>query len=147
MPATLSILTNVFPPHERAKAIAIWAGLAGTGAAIGPVTSGFLLEHFWWGSVFLVNVPLVLGAIIGGRFLVPNSKDPHAERLDPVGAGLSMVGLSAVLYGIIEGPTHGSTDPTTCVPPAVWTVTHALSDVSMRRASAPRVTATVRAWA
>ena len=60
MPATLSILTNVFPPQERAKAIALWAGLAGAGAAIGPVAGGFLLEHFWWGSVFLVNVPLVL---------------------------------------------------------------------------------------
>jgi EmrB/QacA subfamily drug resistance transporter len=113
MPATLSILTNVFPPHERAKAIAIWAGLAGAGAAIGPVASGFLLEQFWWGSVFLVNVPLVLAAIVGGRFLVPKSKNPNAEPLDPVGAALSMVGLSAVLFGIIEGPTHGWADPTT----------------------------------
>jgi EmrB/QacA subfamily drug resistance transporter len=107
MPATLSILTNVFPPHERAKAIAIWAGLAGAGAAIGPVTSGFLLEHFWWGSVFLVNVPLVVAALVGGRLLVPTSKSHNPEPLDPVGAGLSMVGLSAVLYGTIEGPTHG----------------------------------------
>jgi EmrB/QacA subfamily drug resistance transporter len=113
MPATLSILTNVFPPHERAKAIAIWAGLAGAGAAIGPVASGFLLEHFWWGSVFLVNVPLVITAIAAGRILVPNSKDPNAEQLDPIGAALSMVGLCAVLYGIIEGPTHGWTAPAT----------------------------------
>jgi EmrB/QacA subfamily drug resistance transporter len=113
MPATLSILTNVFPPHERAKAIAVWAGLAGAGAAIGPVTGGFLLEHFWWGSVFLVNIPLVLGALAAGRVLVPTSKDPQAERLDPVGAGLSIVGLGAVLYGIIEGPTHGWTAPVT----------------------------------
>jgi EmrB/QacA subfamily drug resistance transporter len=116
MPATLSILTNVFPPHERAKAIAIWAGLAGAGAAIGPVTSGFLLEHFWWGSVFLVNVPLVAAALIGGRVLVPTSKNPNAEPLDPVGAGLSIVGLSGVLYGIIEGPTHGWTAPATLGP-------------------------------
>jgi len=107
MPATLSILTNVFPPHERAKAIAIWAGLAGAGAAVGPVAGGFLLEHFWWGSVFLVNVPLVLAALIGGRVLVPNSQDDHAEPLDPIGAGLSMAGLGGVLYGIIEGPDHG----------------------------------------
>ena len=113
MPATLSILTNVFPPQERAKAIALWAGLAGAGAAIGPVAGGFLLEHFWWGSVFLVNVPLVLGALVAGRVLVPNSKDPYAEQLDPVGAGLSIVGLGAVLYGIIEGPTHGWTAPAT----------------------------------
>ncbi|MDQ1506480.1 MAG: hypothetical protein QOD57_4207 [Actinomycetota bacterium] len=107
MPATLSILTNVFPPHERAKAIAIWAGLAGAGAAVGPVAGGFLLEHFWWGSVFLVNVPLVLAALIGGRVLVPRSQDPHAEQLDPTGAVLSMVGLGGLLYGIIEGPSHG----------------------------------------
>jgi EmrB/QacA subfamily drug resistance transporter len=113
MPATLSILTNVFPPQERAKAIAVWAGLAGAGAAIGPVASGFLLEHFWWGSVFLVNIPLVAGTLIAGRKLVPNSEDPNAERLDPVGAGLSIVGLGAVLYGIIEGPTHGWTAPAT----------------------------------
>ena len=116
MPATLSILTNVFPPQERAKAIAIWAGLAGAGAAIGPVTSGFLLEHFWWGSVFLVNVPLVLAALVGGRALVPNSKNPNIEPLDPVGAALSMVGLCGVLYGIIEGPTYGWTDPATLGP-------------------------------
>ena len=113
MPATLSILTNVFPPHERAKAIAIWAGLAGAGAAIGPVASGFLLEHFWWGSVFLVNIPLVAAAVVAGRVLVPRSKDPHPERLDPVGAGLSMVGLGVLLYGIIEGPTHGWAAPAT----------------------------------
>jgi EmrB/QacA subfamily drug resistance transporter len=116
MPSTLSILTNVFPPHERAKAIAIWAGLAGTGAAIGPVAAGFLLEHFWWGSVFLVNVPLVLAALIAGRVLVPNSQDPNAEPLDPIGAGLSMAGLGGLLYGIIEGPAQGWTAPATLGP-------------------------------
>ncbi len=108
MPATLSILTNVFPPQERAKAIAIWAGLAGAGAAIGPITSGFLLEHFWWGSVFLVNVLLVTAALISGR-LVPTSKDPAQPRLDPVGALLSIGGLGALLYAIIEAPHHGWT--------------------------------------
>ena len=113
MPATLSILINVFPPQERAKAIAVWAGLAGAGAAIGPLSSGFLLDHFWWGSVFLVNIPLVAGALVAGRVLVPNSQDPNTERLDPIGAGLSIVGLGAVLYGIIEGPTYGWTAPAT----------------------------------
>jgi EmrB/QacA subfamily drug resistance transporter len=113
MPATLSILTNVFPPHERARAIAVWAGLAGAGAAIGPIASGFLLEHFWWGSVFLVNLPVVAAALIGGRLLVPRSKDTAQPPLDPVGALLSMAGLGALLYGIIEGPNHGWTDPVT----------------------------------
>jgi MFS family permease len=113
MPSTLSILTNVFPPNERAKAIAIWAGLAGAGSAIGPVASGFLLEHFWWGSVFLVNIPLVVAALVAGRVLVPTSRNPNTEPLDPVGAVLSMIGLSGVLYGIIEGPTLGWTAPET----------------------------------
>ena len=85
MPSTLSILTNVFPAHERPKAIAIWAGISGGGAAIGPVASGFLLEHFYWGSVFLVNVPMILAALGLGAFLVPKSKDPEEQPLDLVG--------------------------------------------------------------
>jgi EmrB/QacA subfamily drug resistance transporter len=107
MPATLSILTNVFPPHERTKAIAIWAGIAGGGAAIGPIASGFLLQHFWWGSVFLVNVPIIAGALIAGRILLPTSRDPEQGRLDPIGAVLSIAGLSSLVYAIIEAPAHG----------------------------------------
>jgi EmrB/QacA subfamily drug resistance transporter len=107
MPATLSILANVFPPGERARAIAIWAGFSGAGAAIGPVLSGFLLEHFWWGSVFFVNVPIVLVALISGAILVPTSKDPDHGRLDPIGAGLSVVALVSLLYAIIEAPVKG----------------------------------------
>jgi EmrB/QacA subfamily drug resistance transporter len=109
MPATLAILINVFPPQERAKAIAVWAGLAGGGAAIGPITSGFLLEHFWLGSVFLVNVVLVAAALVAGRRLVPASKDTAQSPLDPVGALLSIAGLGALLYAIIEAPHHGWT--------------------------------------
>src|SRR6266568_4882402 len=71
MPATLSILTNVFPVHERARAIAIWAGVAGAGGAIGPITSGYLLAHFSWGSVFFINLPVVILALVAGKFLVP----------------------------------------------------------------------------
>ena len=107
MPSTLSILTNVFPVRERAKAIAIWAGIAGSGAAIGPITSGLLLEHFWWGSVFLINLPIIATALIAGWVLVPKSKDRTETPLDPVGALLSIVGLSALVYAIIEGPHHG----------------------------------------
>ena len=107
MPATLSILTNVFPPHERGKAIAIWAGVSGGGAAIGPVASGFLLEHFSWGSVFLVNVPIIAIALAAGYVLLPKSKDPDPDRLDPTGALLSIAGLSALVYAIIEAPHNG----------------------------------------
>ena len=109
MPATLSILTTVFPPQERARAIAVWAGLAGAGAAIGPVAGGWLLEHFWWGSVFLVNLPLIAVALVGGRLLVPTSRDPRQPPLDVVGAGLSIVALASCLYAIIEAPNHGWT--------------------------------------
>ncbi|MEA3185069.1 MAG: hypothetical protein QOJ74_1546, partial [Ilumatobacteraceae bacterium] len=107
MPATLSILTNVFPRHERGKAIAVWAGISGGGAAVGPVASGFLLEHFSWGSVFLVNVPIVALALVAGYVLLPKSRDPEPERLDPAGALLSIAGLGALVYAIIEAPRRG----------------------------------------
>ena len=107
MPSTLSILTNVFPTRERAKAIALWAGISGSGAALGPLASGLLLEHFWWGSVFLVNLPIIAAALIAGWVLVPKSKDATESPLDPVGAVLSIIGLGALIYAIIEGPHHG----------------------------------------
>ena len=107
MPSTLSILTNVFSAEERPKAIAIWAGISGGGAALGPIASGWLLEHFFWGSVFLVNVPFILAALIAGAVLVPSSKDPAESPLDVPGALLSVVGLSALVYAIIEAPHYG----------------------------------------
>jgi MFS transporter, DHA2 family, integral membrane protein len=107
MPSTLSILVNVFPAHERAKAIAIWAGTTGAAGAIGPVASGWLLGYYWFGSVFLVNVPFILLALVGGWFLVPKSRDPEQGRLDPVGAGLSIVGIVALVYGLIQAPSEG----------------------------------------
>jgi EmrB/QacA subfamily drug resistance transporter len=113
MPATLSIITNVFTdPRERGRAIGVWAGVSGIGVGLGPVTGGFLLQHFWWGAVLLVNVPIVIFGLIAGFFFVPNSKDPSAPKLDPVGAVLSIVGLSTLLWGVIEGPSRGwgSTD-------------------------------------
>lgn len=109
MPATLSIITNVFPSSERPKAIGVWAATAGVGVALGPLTGGALLEHFYWGSIFLVNIPIVVIGLLAGVFLIPNSKDPHAARLDLVGAALSIAGLSALLYAVIEGPTAGWT--------------------------------------
>lgn len=108
MPATLSIVTNVFRvPAERAKAIAIWAGFSAIGIAVGPVAGGYLLRHFYWGSVFLVNIPFAVIALVLGRFLVPTSKDSTAPKLDPIGAVLSILGLVILLWSIIEAPTKG----------------------------------------
>ncbi len=86
-------------------------GGRGRRARSGPLVGGFLLQHFWWGSVFLINVPVVIFAIVLGRFLLPTSKDPSAPRLDPIGAVLSVIGLVALLWGIIEAPSKGWTDP------------------------------------
>jgi EmrB/QacA subfamily drug resistance transporter len=114
MPATLSILTNVFTvAKERAVAIALWSAIAGAAVALGPVTGGFLLDHFSWGSVFMVNVPIVIVAVIAGWLIVPTSRDPSAPRVDVVGALLSIVGLVGLVYTIIEAPRHGWTAPAT----------------------------------
>jgi EmrB/QacA subfamily drug resistance transporter len=111
MPATLSIITNVFTARrERAQAIAIWSATAGAAVAIGPVTGGWLLEHFWWGSVFLVNVPVVVVALVLGQLFVPTSRDPAAPPIDVPGALLSIAGLVVLVWAIIEGP-GGWTDP------------------------------------
>jgi EmrB/QacA subfamily drug resistance transporter len=107
MPATLSIITNVFPPEERGRAIALWAAIAGVAVALGPITGGFLLQHFYWGSIFLVNVPIVVIALIAGVFLIPTSRDPSKPALDFFGAFLSIVGLVTLVYAIIEAPDRG----------------------------------------
>jgi EmrB/QacA subfamily drug resistance transporter len=112
MPATLSILTNVFPAEERGRAIGVWAGVSGLGVALGPLIGGFLVEHFGWHEVFTVNLPIVVLALIAGAILVPTSKDPSAPRLDLPGAALSIAGLGALVYGLIEAPQNGWTDPT-----------------------------------
>jgi len=113
MPSTLSILVNVFPPHERTKAIAIWASVTGAAGAVGPVASGLILTHFSYGAVFFINVPFVLTALVAGFFLVPKSKDPEQGVLDPLGAFLSIVGLVSLVYGLIEAPDRGWAAPVT----------------------------------
>jgi EmrB/QacA subfamily drug resistance transporter len=111
MPSTLSIITNIFPPTERGRAIGVWAGVAGLGIVLGPIIAGWLLERFWWGSVFLVNLPVVALAIGAGWPLVPESRDPNATPLDPIGATLSIAALVTLVYGIIQAPEHGWNDP------------------------------------
>jgi MFS family permease len=108
MPATLSLVVSVFTDaRERAMAIAIWTATAGAGVALGPVVGGLLLDRFWWGSIFIVNVPLVVLAIAAGRRLLPDSKDPGARPIDWRGAGLSSAGLVALVWAVIEAPAKG----------------------------------------
>ena len=112
MPSTLSIITAVFPAEERAKAIGVWAGVSGLGIAIGPVAGGWLIEHASWNAVFLVNLPFVAAALLAGHWLVPESKDPAAPRLDIPGFAMSISGLTTLVWAIIEAPSKGWTNPT-----------------------------------
>jgi EmrB/QacA subfamily drug resistance transporter len=107
MPATLSVIANVFPAEERAKAIGIWAALAAIGVGLGPLTGGLLLEWFEWYSVFLVNVPVVLVALLMGIRYVPESRDPRPGSFDITGAALSTLGFTILVYAIIEAPERG----------------------------------------
>ncbi|MBP2054752.1 EmrB/QacA subfamily drug resistance transporter [Streptomyces griseochromogenes] len=103
VPATLAIITQVFRPEERPKAIGLWAASAGLAVAIGPVTGGLLLEHFWWGSIFLINLPIVLLGTVAIAGVVPESADPAPGRLDPLGVLLCVAGLGLLVFGIIKG--------------------------------------------
>ncbi len=107
MPATLSIIANVFPPEERGKAIGIWAALAAIGIGLGPLAGGLLLEWFDWSAVFLVNVPVALAAVLLGIRLVPESRDPHPGSFDVAGAILSTAGFTVLVYAVIEAPEEG----------------------------------------
>ncbi|MFF3325918.1 DHA2 family efflux MFS transporter permease subunit [Streptomyces sp. NPDC002889] len=138
MPATLAVLVNVFDRDEQPRAMGIWAGSVGVAIALGPVTGGLLLDHFWWGSIFLINVPVVIVALVSMALLVPDSKDPDPGRLDPTGVVLSIVGLVVLVYGIIRAGELGDfTDWSVLAPVAVglgvltWFVVHA------RRSSHP----------
>ncbi len=113
-PTTLGLITNIFTdPASRARAIGLWAAMVGVGVAAGPITGGWLLEHFSWGSIFLVNVPIAVVAVIGGWLFVPTSRDPGAPRVDVPGLILSSVGVTALVYTVIEAPTWGWTSPRT----------------------------------
>jgi EmrB/QacA subfamily drug resistance transporter len=112
MPSTLSIIANVFPPQERVRAITIWAGVSGLGVGLGPFVGGLLIENFDWSAVFLLNVPIAILALALGVVLVPESRDPSGAPLDIPGAVLSIGAVSALVYGIIEAPATGWTEPT-----------------------------------
>jgi EmrB/QacA subfamily drug resistance transporter len=115
-PATLAIITSVFrDPRERAKAIAVWSAVSGLAVAAGPISGGWLLEHFWWGSVFYVNVPIVILGVVAAVVLVPESRDEEAPRLDVVGLALSIAAITSLVLTIIEAPSWGWTATATLV--------------------------------
>jgi EmrB/QacA subfamily drug resistance transporter len=108
MPATLSLVATVFTdPRERATAVGIWAATAGLGVALGPLLGGLLLDHFAWGAIFLVNVPLCAAALVAGRALLPTSRDVAAPPVDWPGAALSGLAVTAAVWALIESPAHG----------------------------------------
>ena len=113
MPATLSILNAVFPPKERPQAIAAWSAVTGAGVVIGPTLGGLLLSHFWWGSVFLINLPLAALALIGVLLTVPETAEPSRQRFDLLGVVLIAGSLFALVDAIIEAPGRGWTAPAT----------------------------------
>src|ERR1700683_1973638 len=108
MPQTLSIISNVFEPGERARAIGLWAMAVGLGIATGPVLGGLLLDHFWWGSVFLINVPVTAVGVIAAAILIPESRNSEAGGIDFIGVLLSIAGLITLVYGIVQGGDTGS---------------------------------------
>lgn len=127
MPTTLSIIVNAFgEPGERARAIAVWTAASGAGIALGPIVGGLLMRSFSWSSVFWINVPLLVAALVGTLHVVPDSRDPHATRLDPVGALLSIVGVGAIVYAIIEGPASGWLSTSTLTASAIGATTAVL---------------------
>ncbi|WP_241037383.1 MFS transporter [Blastococcus litoris] len=137
-PTTLAVITNVFPPRERGRAIGVWAGTAGIGVAGGPLAGGAVLEHFWWGSVFLVGVPVALLGIVAVLAFVPESRDPSPGRLDISGVLLSILALAGVVYGLIRGGSGvGWTTPGVLVPLIGGLLLLALFVQLQRRSSHP----------
>lgn len=143
-PTTLGLITNIFTePVPRAKAIGLWAAMVGVGVAVGPISGGWLLEHFSWGSILVVNIPVAALAVIGGILFVPTSRDPAAPPVDVPGLILSATGITTLVYTVIEAPTWGWTNGRTAAGFALATVvlagfavcerrsTHAMLDVSV----------------
>ena len=113
-PATLAIISNLYTERgERARAIGLWGAMTGLGVALGPITGGWLLEHFWWGSVFVVMAPVAAVTFVGALFFVPTSRDPATPPVDVGGLALSTVAIGTLVFTIIEAPEQGWTAPAT----------------------------------
>jgi EmrB/QacA subfamily drug resistance transporter len=151
MPATLSIIGNIFPEHERPRAIAFWSATAGMTSAAGPVAGGLLLDRFWWGSVFLVNVPIAIAVIVGAVVLVPESRDATSPKVDRRSALTWWGSLTATLYAIIEAPQHGFLSAPVVASALIAAVLFALFRIQEGRTDGPLVDAETaadpRLWA
>ncbi|MFF9069406.1 MFS transporter [Streptomyces sp. NPDC014891] len=119
MTTTLAVVMQIFDDSERVKAIALWSTVASLGFAGGPLIGGVILNHFWWGMIFLINIPVAVLALVAVLRLVPESKNPQGERPDLLGALLSTIGMTAVVYAIISGPEHGWVSAQVLVPAAI----------------------------
>ncbi|GLW97633.1 DHA2 family efflux MFS transporter permease subunit [Microtetraspora sp. NBRC 16547] len=137
MPLSMSILPSVFGPEERGKAIAVWSAAMALGLPLGPIVGGYLLDHYWWGSIFLINIPVVLVSLVAAAVLLPESRDASATRLDIPGALLSVAGLAALVYGVIQAPIDGWGDPAVLASLAAGVVLLAAFVAVERRATAP----------
>ncbi|MFJ9577864.1 MFS transporter [Streptomyces sp. NPDC101191] len=122
MTTTLAVVMQIFDDSQRVKAIAIWATISSLGFAAGPLIGGVILDHFWWGMIFLVNIPVAAIGLVAVLKLVPESKNPQGDRPDLLGALLSTIGMSSVVYAIITGPEHGWTSAQVLVPAALGLV-------------------------
>ncbi|MEU1228123.1 MULTISPECIES: MFS transporter [unclassified Streptomyces] len=122
MTTTLAVVMQIFGDEERVKAIAIWATVASLGFAGGPLIGGVILNHYWWGMIFLINIPVAVVALVAVLKLVPESKNPQGERPDLLGALLSTIGMTSTVYAIITGPAHGWTSAEVLVPAAIGAV-------------------------
>ncbi|WP_198539541.1 MFS transporter, partial [Streptomyces graminilatus] len=122
MTTTLAVAMQIFTPEEQPRAIGIWAAVNSLGFATGPLLGGFLLNHFWWGAIFLVNIPVAALGLVAVVALVPESKNPAGDRPDLLGALLSTVGMSSLVFAIISGPGHGWTSARVLIPAAVAVV-------------------------
>ncbi|MFG3252568.1 MFS transporter [Streptomyces sp. NPDC048172] len=125
-PLVLAVLPSLFPdPKERAKAIGVVTASVAGGMPLGPIVGGWLLDHYWWGSIFLINVPLAALGMAACLLLLPETRDPASPRVDPLSTLLSVLGLSVLVFAIIEGPERGWSDPVVlvCFPLAVLLLT------------------------
>jgi EmrB/QacA subfamily drug resistance transporter len=138
-PITLAILPVLFSEQERGKAIAFVTAGIGLGIPLGPLVGGYLLKHFWWGSIFLVNVPAAVVALIAVALLIPESRDPAGRRVDVTGGVLSTIGLVAFVYGIIEAPDKGWRSPVVIGALALGVAVLALFVVQQRRSRYPMI--------